>query len=81
MSNDFTPTDWITTTEAAELTGYWVTHIRHLIREGHVQAQRFGRAWMVNRESLLAYAREMKQLDKAKFDPWRTGARQRKTED
>jgi excisionase family DNA binding protein len=81
MTNDFDPGDWITTKEAAELTGYTVVHMRRLVREGQVKSRKFGRAWMVDRESLLAYAAEMEQLGAAKHDPWRTGARKRKPED
>ena len=81
MDNDFTPGNWITTTEAAELTVYWVTHIRRLVREGRIKSKRFGKAWMVHRDSLLAYAEEMKKLGQAKHDPWRTGARTKEAKD
>ena len=81
MPEDFNPTEWITTKEAAELTGYFVTHVRHLIRKGHIKGQKFGRDWMVDRDSVLAYAKEMEQLGEAKYDPWRTGSRKRKPED
>jgi len=34
MPDDFNPTEWITTAEAAELTGYHVKYVRRLVREG-----------------------------------------------
>ena len=47
--------DWITTTEAAQASGYHSEHVRELIREGKVKAQRFGTVWQVSRKSLLSY--------------------------
>jgi excisionase family DNA binding protein len=77
MTNDFNPTEWITTAEAAELTGYDVTHIRLLVRKGSITGRKFGRDWMIDRESVKDYAEEMKRLGLAKYDPWRTGAREK----
>jgi excisionase family DNA binding protein len=81
MTDDFNPTGWITTKEAAELTSYNATHVRWLIREGRIEGRKFGRDWMVQRQSLEEYAEEMKKLGRAKHDPWRTGARKREKED
>ncbi|MDW8069093.1 MAG: helix-turn-helix domain-containing protein [Anaerolineae bacterium] len=78
MPDPFSPTEWITTKEAAELTGYHPVHIRRLVKEGIVKGFRRGRDWWVARESVKAYAEEMKRLGTAKHDPWRAGARQRK---
>jgi len=50
--------DWITTTEAAELSGYHPEHLRELIRTGVIKAQKWGRDWQVSRASLLAYIQE-----------------------
>ena len=75
MSEEFNPSDWITTKAAAELTGYDVTHVRWLIREDRIEGQKFGRDWMVNRKSIQNYTDKMKQLGSAKHDPWRMGAR------
>lgn len=54
--------DWITTNEAAELTGYERDHIRRLAASSRVKAQKFGRDWMINRVSLLAYVRKVEEL-------------------
>lgn len=48
MSHD----DWITTNEAAELSGYHPHYVRWLINEGRIEARKFGRTWMVNRPAL-----------------------------
>jgi excisionase family DNA binding protein len=81
MPDNFTPTNWITTAEAAELTGYKLSHLRYLVREGLVKGQKFGRDWMIHRESVLAYSEKMKELGPAKHDPWRTGSRQKQDKD
>ena len=44
--------DWLTTKEAAELAGYHPDHLRVLIREGKIDARKWGDAWMVSRSFL-----------------------------
>ena len=75
MADDFNPTEWITTAEAAELTGYSVQYLRRIIRQGRVRARKWVNAWMVDRKALLDYKREMDSLGPEKHDPWRIGAR------
>ena len=54
--------DWLTTQEAADLAGYHLEYIRRLIREGEIDAQKWGRiSWMVSRESLLQYLAKMEE--------------------
>ena len=48
-------TDWLTTTEASQLSGYTPKHIRRLVIVGKIKGQRWGRDWQVDRRSLLAY--------------------------
>ena len=81
MANDISPTELITTAEAAKLTGYRRAHIRYLLKEGHITGKKFGRDWMIDPVSVRAYIRKMEELGSAKHDPWRTGARQRRSED
>lgn len=47
--------EWLTTHEAAELSGYHPEHLRRLLQAGTIKGQKFGPVWQVNRESLLAY--------------------------
>ncbi|MCA9935610.1 MAG: helix-turn-helix domain-containing protein [Ardenticatenaceae bacterium] len=47
--------EWITTAEAAELSGYHVERIRELLRESKVAGRKFGPIWQVNRTSLFEY--------------------------
>jgi len=77
MTDDFNPTEWITTQEAAELTGYRVRYLRQLVNEGKLKAVKRSRAIFIDKDSLLAYADEMKRLGPSKHDPWRTGARRK----
>jgi excisionase family DNA binding protein len=54
--------DWITTSEAAEMSGYTPRRIRQLIEERQIEAQRFGDVWQVDKASLLAYMRKAEKL-------------------
>jgi excisionase family DNA binding protein len=48
--------DWITTTEAAEISGYHVEYVRKLIKSDKVKGRKvWGREWQVSRSSLLAH--------------------------
>jgi excisionase family DNA binding protein len=47
--------DWITTQEAAEISGYHRVYISELARLDKIKAQRFGQSWQISRSSLLAY--------------------------
>ncbi len=54
--------EWLTTKQAAEMSGYHPEYIRRLIRLGEIEAQKFGRDWVIERAKLLAYTREAKKL-------------------
>ena len=45
----------MTTQEAAEDLGYTIQHTRLLIRRGQIEATKFGRDWLVVRESVVEY--------------------------
>jgi excisionase family DNA binding protein len=66
---DFNPSEWLTTKEAAELSGYKPVSVRWMVREGKIEGQKMGRDWVVNRESLLNYVDKMEKLGTAKHDP------------
>ena len=75
MPDDFNRTEWITTKEAAELTGYTTARFRQLAIKGIVVAQKRGRDWFLDKSSVLAWAEEMKRLGTAKHDPTKAWAR------
>ena len=61
--------DWITTGEAAELSGYHPERIRELAREGKIVARKWGSAYQISRISLQEYLRlAIKEGDK-RFGP------------
>lgn len=61
--------EWITTQEAAELSGYHPDHLRRLIRAGMVKAKKFGIVWQVNRQSLLDYMAQAAQSEDKRRGP------------
>lgn len=77
-TENFNPVEWITTKEAADLTGYATAYFRQLIKRSRLQAKKRGRDWFLKKAEVLAYAEKMQQLGPQKYNPWRTGARQRK---
>ena len=81
MSDSFDPTEWITTKEAAELTGYSPIHFRQLAQRGKIEGLKKGRDWLLRKKAVITYVEEMKRLGKAKHDPWRTGARRRSSKE
>jgi len=62
---------WITTDEAQAITGYSRAYMRYLAKQGHVEARKVGRDWLMNKESLLAYKARMDALGPQKHNPWR----------
>ncbi len=55
-------TDWITTKEAAELSGYHSEYIRQLIKSRKLRAQKFGEVWQIDRRSLLVYLKAVEKM-------------------
>jgi hypothetical protein len=47
--------NWITTSQAADLSGYHPIYLLELLKSGKVRGQKFGPIWQVDRASLLAY--------------------------
>lgn len=48
-------TEYITTKEAAKISGYSITHLAYLLRTKRIQGQRWYRSWMVSKRSLIEY--------------------------
>ncbi len=64
MSND-----WLTVTQASELSGYHRVYLTDLIRSGKIEARKFGPIWQVNKSALLAYIREAKKSKDGRRGP------------
>ena len=65
----FDPNQWLTTSEAAALTGYTRAHIRGLLLSERITGVKRGRDWLVDRESLLDHKRRMDALGSKKHSP------------
>jgi excisionase family DNA binding protein len=63
--------NWITTREAAELTGYVVVYIRNLAQKERIRAVKHGRDWLIDRDDVLRYKRDMDALGSQRHNPWR----------
>lgn len=74
MPDDFNPTEWVTTTEAAELTGYTPANFRKAIKRGRLPGQKIGRDWLLRRDDVLTYVERMQELGRSKHDPTRAWA-------
>lgn len=61
--------DWITTTEAAKLTGYHPEYLRELIRQGKINGRKFGTIWQVDKRSLVAYVEAAEQSQDNRWGP------------
>jgi excisionase family DNA binding protein len=61
--------DWITTREAAEISGYHPDHLRRLIRAGEVEARKFGNVWQVSKQSLMTYLEAANQSNDKRRGP------------
>jgi excisionase family DNA binding protein len=48
-------TDFVTTSEAAEIIGCVDSRVRQLLRDKKLVGQRVGRDWLVSRKSAVAY--------------------------
>jgi len=68
---------WITTNEAAALTGYTPDYVRKAIKRNLLKGTKRGRDWFVERDSVLAYVEKMKRLGTAKHNPWKPGGRKK----
>ena len=62
-------TEWITTQEAAEISGYNVDHVRRLMRQGKVKGLFRGVMWWVDKDSLETYLGMVKTLGTKRFHP------------
>ena len=61
--------DWITTQEAADLSGYHVNHLRRLIRAGDIQARKLSFLWLISKQSLLDYIARAADSDDKRRGP------------
>lgn len=53
---------FITVEAAVDLSGFSAYYVRELARDGLIEAQKWGRTWMIDRASLLAHKARMNAL-------------------
>ena len=56
--------EFMTTQEAAEKLGFHVKSIPKMVRDDVLKGVRFGRAWLVSRESVEEYLKKTKDMGK-----------------
>ena len=66
MTNE---TEWITVTQAAEISGYNAVYLRRLIRAGKIEYRMFGFMYQVNKKSLLEYVNQAGKREDKRYSP------------
>ena len=69
--------DWLTTYEAANLSGYNPDYIRQLIRANKLKGRKWGLAWQVNRQSLEIYLKDTEKMGERRGAKPRPGSKRR----
>jgi len=54
--------EWLTTYDAANISGYNPDYIRQLIRSKKVLGRKWGPSWQVSRQSLITYLANTEKL-------------------
>lgn len=57
---------YITTSQAADLTGYTESYIQNLARAGKLQATKIGKAWAICQRSILQYGKKQEPKPRQK---------------
>ena len=55
---------WLTTSEAANISGYHPDYVRKLLQSDKIVGRKWGQTWMVDRGSLSAYLETVKSKGK-----------------
>ena len=66
--------DWITTKEAAQISGYHPERIRELVREGKIMARKWGPAFQISNRSLKEYLESAVKTEDKRFGPKKKGS-------
>jgi excisionase family DNA binding protein len=61
--------DWLTVQEAAKISSYHAEYLRLLIRQGKLNARKFGPLWAISKFSLLAYLEIAQKSDDGRQGP------------
>lgn len=69
--------DWLTTYDAAEVSGYNPDYIRQLIRSKKVLGRKWGPSWQVNRKSIEEYMKREAKLGERRGAKPKPGSKRR----
>lgn len=61
--------DFMPLGEAERHSGYTGQYLRRMAREGRIDAIKFGKVWMINRQSLEAYMARAERMQDRRFGP------------
>ncbi len=61
--------EWLTTEQAAKLSGYHANHLRRLLRDGDINGRKWGQAWQVSKQSLTDYISRAKEAGDKRWGP------------
>ena len=61
--------EWITTEDAAQISGYHPEYVRRLAKAGKIGAEKKGRDWWIDRDKLREYLATVEALGTKKYDP------------
>lgn len=50
--------EWISTAEAADLTGYAQHTVAEMCRKGEINCRKFGNSWAVDKQAILTHERD-----------------------
>ena len=64
-------TEWLTVSQAAQLSGYNAEYLRRLMRSGKIRFRKFSFIYQVNRQSLLEYLKEAGKSKDKRYTPKR----------
>lgn len=69
--------DWLTTYDAAQVSGYNPDYIRQLIRSKKVVGRKWGTSWQVSRQSLITYIKNSEKLGERRGAKPKPGSKRR----
>lgn len=62
-------TEWITVSQAAEISGYNAEYLRRLMRNKKIKFRKFSFIYQVSRQSLLKYLKEAEKNSDKRYSP------------
>ena len=69
--------DWLTTYDAARVSGYNPDYIRQLIRSNKVVGRKWGPSWQVSRHSLVTYIKHAEKQGERRGAKPKPGSKRR----